>query len=79
MFSNGNKIDSTRDRNYPFVFTVGKGMVIKGWEEAIVKISLGEKVSLTCSSDLAYGENGIAGVIGPNEDLKFEIELIKIG
>jgi len=48
MFEDGKKIDSSRDRNHPFAFSIGKGHVIKGWEEAILKMSIGQKVILTC-------------------------------
>lgn len=67
------KIDSSRDRNYPFALNLGKGTVIKGWEESLSKISLGSRVMLTCPPEYAYGANGIAGVIPPNSVLKFDI------
>ncbi|KZV88243.1 FK506-binding protein 1A [Exidia glandulosa HHB12029] len=74
----GSKFDSSRDRGAPFVVEIGVGRVIKGWDEGVVQLSVGEKALLTCSPDYAYGARGFPPVIPPNSTLKFEVELISI-
>merc|ERR1712226_57447 len=74
----GSKFDSSLDRGKPFVFKLGVGQVIKGWDEGVQQMSLGEKCVLTCSPDYAYGARGFPPVIPPNSTLKFEVELLKI-
>jgi FK506-binding protein 1 len=76
--TNGNKFDSSRDRGKPFVFDLGLGRVIRGWDEGVAKMSLGEKSLLTISSDYGYGARGAGGVIPPNATLIFEVELLAI-
>ena len=71
----GKKFDSSLDRNEPFSFTLGKGEVIKCWDEVVSKMSIGEKIKVVCPYKMAYGENGIQGVIPPKSNLAFEIEL----
>ena len=78
LVSNGSKFDSSVDKGRPFVFKVGIGMVIRGWDEGVPMMSLGEKAILTLTSDFGYGERGAGGVIPPNADLKFEVELLAI-
>ena len=60
--TNGKKFDSSRDRGKPFKFKIGKGQVIRGWDEGVAKMSVGERAKLTCSPDYAYGESGHPGV-----------------
>lgn len=77
-FLNGQKFDSSYDRNQTFSFTVGAGNVIKGWDQGLIGMKVGGKRELLIPSDLAYGASGVPGSIPPNTPLKFEIELIKI-
>lgn len=77
-FENGTKFDSSLDRGEPFTFNLGAGQVIKGWEQGILGMKIGEKRKLTLSPDLAYGEMGRPGAIPPNAVLIFEVELLEI-
>ena len=72
-------IISRLDHGKPFTFKIGIGQVIKGWDEGVMQMSLGEKAILHISSDYGYGKQGAGGVIPPNADLNFEVELLKIG
>merc|ERR1719383_1071413 len=76
--TNGKLIDSSRDRGKPFVFTVGKGEVIKGWDEGLTKMSVGERSKLTISPDMGYGAQGVPGCIPPNSTLIFDVELLRV-
>ncbi|KAL4781439.1 FK506-binding protein 1A [Aspergillus varians] len=76
--ADGSKFDSSRDRGDPFATQIGVGRVIKGWDEGVPQLSIGEKANLICSPDYAYGPNGFPPVIPPNATLKFEVELLKI-
>lgn len=75
---NGNKFDSSRDRGTPFQTKIGVGRVIKGWDEGVPKLSVGEKAILTITPDYGYGASGYPPVIPANSVLKFEVELLKI-
>ncbi|KAL6502422.1 Peptidyl-prolyl cis-trans isomerase fkbp12 [Orobanche hederae] len=72
------KFWSTKDpQQKPFSFLIGKGQVIKGWDEGVLGMQLGEVARLTCSPDYAYGEGGFpAWGIQPNSVLEFEIEVL---
>ncbi|OWR43675.1 hypothetical protein KGM_210582 [Danaus plexippus plexippus] len=72
----GTKFDSSKDRNEPFEFQLGKDMVIKGWEEGVATMKMGEVAMLICQPEYAYGEQGNPPKIPPNETLQFEIEVL---
>jgi len=75
----GTKFDSSVDRGQPIKFQVGKGRVIAGWDKGIMQLKEGAKAILFIPPYLGYGERGAGGVIPPNSDLVFEVELVKIG
>ena len=77
--TNGTKFDSSYDHGQPFVFMLGEGHVIKGWEKGILGMKVGEKRQLTIPPSLGYGATGTpGGPIPPNVTLVFDIELLKI-
>ena len=74
----GTKFDSSLDRGQPFLFRLGEGRVIAGWEQGVLGMKAGEKRKLFIPSDLAYGASGAGGIIPPNAPLIFEVELLEI-
>jgi FKBP-type peptidyl-prolyl cis-trans isomerase FkpA len=78
-FTDGSKFDSSVDRDEPFQFALGEGMVIAGWDLGVARMKIGDKVKLTIPPHLGYGAHGYPGAIPPNATLIFEVELLAIG
>jgi len=76
--TDGKKFDSSVDRGTPFSFSLGKGQVIRGWDEGVKGMKVGEKRKLTIPSDMGYGARGAGNVIPPNATLVFEVELLDV-
>ncbi|KAI8865906.1 hypothetical protein GQ42DRAFT_181644 [Ramicandelaber brevisporus] len=78
LFSDGSQFDASYDRGVPFDFTLGKGQVIKGWDQGLLGMCVGEKRKLTIPSDMGYGDRGFPPVIPAKATLVFVTELLAI-
>jgi FKBP-type peptidyl-prolyl cis-trans isomerase FkpA len=76
--TNGTKFDSSVDRGQPFSFPLGAGRVIKGWDEGVAGMKIGGRRKLMIPPQLGYGPRGAGGVIPPNADLIFEVQLLGV-
>jgi FKBP-type peptidyl-prolyl cis-trans isomerase len=74
----GTKFDSSKDRNQTFKFPLGAGRVIKGWDEGVEGMKVGGKRKLIIPPELGYGKRGAPGVIPPDAELTFEVELLGV-
>jgi len=76
--SDGSKFDSSVDRRQPFAFPLGQGRVIRGWDEGVAGMRLGEKRRLIIPPELGYGTRGYPGAIPPDATLIFDVELLDV-
>lgn len=76
--TNGTKFDSSVDRGQPFQFALGRGQVIRGWDEGVAGMQVGGKRRLLIPADLGYGARGAGGAIPPNATLIFDVELLDV-
>lgn len=74
----GKQFDSSRNQGQPFRFPLGAGQVIKGWDQGVVGMKVGESRRLIIPADMAYGDSGAGGVIPPGATLVFDVELVAI-
>ena len=76
--SSGREVDNSYKRKTPFRFRVASGQVVKGWDQAVTQLSVGEKATTTFPANLAFGRTGLPGLIPPNQDLNVTLELVSI-
>jgi FKBP-type peptidyl-prolyl cis-trans isomerase len=76
--TNGQKFDSSKDRQQPFEVEVGRGRVIEGWDVTLAQMRVGDHVRVTIPSELAYGSRSPGAGIPPNATLVFEIEMLDV-
>ena len=76
--TDGSKFDSSRERGLGFTFKLGAGQVIKGWDQGVAGMKVGQVRKLTIPPELAYGTRGFSPVIPPNSTLIFEVELLAL-
>ncbi len=76
--SSGREVDNSYKRKTPFRFRVASGQVVKGWDQAVTQLSVGEKATTTFPANLAFGRTGLPGLILPNQDLNVTLELVSI-
>lgn len=74
----GRKFDSSRDRNQPFQFSLGQGQVIRGWDEGVAGMRVGDRRQLIIPAELGYGSRGAGGIIPPNATLIFDVEVVAL-
>jgi len=74
----GRQFDASWDRGQTFKFGLGKGQVIRGWDEGVAGMKVGGRRRITIPPDMAYGKRGAGGVIGPDETLVFVVDLIGV-
>ena len=77
-WSSGEQFDASWDRGDTFKFTLGRGNVIPGWDRGVEGMKVGGRRRLTIPPDLAYGQRGAGGVIGPGETLVFVVDLVGV-
>jgi peptidylprolyl isomerase len=77
-WSNGREFDASWNRGETFKFGLGKGQVIRGWDEGVAGMKVGGRRRITIPPDMAYGKRGAGGVIGPDETLVFVVDLIGV-